>query len=243
MGDRDAYRERTYRHLLYSRNLCHFQVAVRETDLDIAAREDLTAQAYDSIHRHRHFLEQYIRIFPTFSQSLKPLPDDPMAPPIVREMLKAASTAGVGPMAAVAGAMAAFVGRDLLRFSPEVIVENGGDVFIARNSTVRVGVFAGTSPLSNKLVLTVDASRMPLGVCTSSATVGPSLSFGRADAVCVLAPSVALADAAASAIGNLVLKKDDIQRALDFGATIPGVEGIVIVFRDNLGVWGDITFA
>jgi len=84
---------------------------------------------------------------------------------------------------------------------------------------------------------------MPLGVCTSSATVGPSLSFGRADAVCVLAPSVALADAAASAIGNLVLKKDDIQRALDFGATIPGVEGIVIVFRDNLGVWGDITFA
>ncbi len=166
-----------------------------------------------------------------------------MAPPIVREMLKAASTAGVGPMAAGAGAMAAFVGRDLLRFSPEVIVENGGDVFIARNSTVRVGVFAGTSPLSNKLVLTVDASRMPLGVCTSSATVGPSLSFGRADAVCVLAPSVALADAAASAIGNLVLKKDDIQRALDFGATIPGVEGIVIVFRDNLGVWGDITFA
>jgi ApbE superfamily uncharacterized protein (UPF0280 family) len=206
-------------------------------------RDDLTAQAYDSIHRHRHFLEQYIRIFPTFSQSLKPLPDDPMAPPIVREMLKAASTAGVGPMAAGAGAMAAFVGRDLLRFSPEVIVENGGDVFIARNSTVRVGVFAGTSPLSNKLVLTVDASRMPLGVCTSSATVGPSLSFGRADAVCVLAPSVALADAAASAIGNLVLKKDDIQRALDFGATIPGVEGIVIVFRDNLGVWGDITFA
>ncbi len=146
MGGPDAYRERTYRKCFHSKNLCHFQVVVKETDLDIAARQDLTAQAYESVRRHRHYLEQYIRMFPGFSRSLEPMPADPLAPPIIREMLKAANTSGVGPMAAVAGAMAEFVGRDLLQFSPEVIVENGGDVFLARSTDVRVGLFAGTSP-------------------------------------------------------------------------------------------------
>ncbi len=127
-------------------------------------------------------------------------------------MAAAAQTAGVGPMAAVAGAIAECVGRELLEFSPEVIVENGGDIFLKVSHRRTVGIFAGDSPLTGRIGIQIEARDTPLGVCTSSGTVGHSLSFGRADAVVVLAPAAALADAAATAIGNRVSRKEGHRR-------------------------------
>lgn len=141
-------------------------------------------------------------------------------------------------MAGVAGAMAGFVGAALLAFTPEVVVENGGDIFLQTSSERKIGIFAGASPLNMRVGIRVPAERQPLGVCTSSATVGPSLSLGRADAVCVISPSATLADAAATALGNIVQGKDDIERALEAGRKIPGVEGAVIIVGDVLGAWG-----
>ncbi|MDQ5985661.1 MAG: hypothetical protein CSYNP_01375 [Syntrophus sp. SKADARSKE-3] len=238
-----SYCTRTYRNKLSHQGFESFQVKVLETDLYIAACKDLTKLALKSVQHHRMHIENYIKLNPLFLKTFSPWPDDPLAPPIVRNMISAANQANVGPMAAVAGAVADYVGLDLMAESPEVIVENGGDIFMKCERQMCVGIFAGPSPLSDKLTIIIDKAQMPIGICTSSATVGPSVSLGCADAVCILAKSAALADAVASFVGNKIRKKDDIQRALDQGAKIKGVTGMVIIMDKHLGAWGDVTFA
>jgi ApbE superfamily uncharacterized protein (UPF0280 family) len=146
-------------------------------------------------------------------------------------------------MAAVAGAMAEAVGQDLLKESPEVIVENGGDIFLRSSKEVRVGIFAGASPLSLRIGLCLPPAEYPRGVCTSSATVGPSLSFGVADAVCVLAASAALADGAATAVGNMVRSSREMEKGLEKARSIEGLTGVVIILGDKLAAWGQIQLA
>lgn len=236
------YTSRSYRNRLFSQNLISFEVKVKETDLFISAESDFTVYARQSVMRHRSHIEEYARIHKGFIESFKPLPEDNLAPPIVRAMLQASKIAGVGPMAAVAGAVAEFVGKDLESKSPQVIVENGGDIYANIKDILRIGIFAADSPLSNKLVLKIKAEEMPIGICTSSATVGHSVSFGKADAVCVLSRSAALADAAASTIGNMVMKAADIKPAIEAGSRIEGVLGIVVVIGKNMGASGIVEF-
>jgi hypothetical protein len=234
------YLERSYRRHISKNNLLSYQVMVRETDLLIRSDIELKKPALESVHRHRAHLEAYIAAHPAFISALGPLEPDDLAPDIVRDMLKAARLAGVGPMAAVAGAIAEHVGTDLLSLTPNVIIENGGDIFLKCSEEIKIGVFAGASPLSQKLAIRIRPEETPAGVCTSSATVGPSLSFGTADAVCVKSGSASLADAAATAIGNRVRTKKDIKKALAFGARIMGVLGILIIVGDELGAWGEL---
>jgi len=234
------YRDRFYRNWTIKNNLIGFNVTVRETDLFISADSNLTSIALDSVHRLRSSLESYINAHHEFLTSLNPVVYDEWAPEIVREMMLASAKAGVGPMAAVAGAMAEHVGRDLLLHTGNVIIENGGDIYLKSNTDARVGLYAGRSPLSGRVSIMVRKEDMPLGVCTSSGTVGHSLSFGCADACCVKSGSVALADAAATAIGNIVKSKKDIQNGLNTGMQIEGVLGIVIIIGDQLGVVGNI---
>jgi hypothetical protein len=119
-------------------------------------------------------------------------------------------------------------------------VENGGDIFIRADTPLTIAVFAGRSPLSMKVGLRIDAARSPVAVCTSSGTIGHSLSFGSADAVCVVSSSCALADASATAIGNTVRAASDIQKAVAFGQKIPGIDGMLIIKDDKLGAWGNL---
>jgi ApbE superfamily uncharacterized protein (UPF0280 family) len=143
-------------------------------------------------------------------------------------------------MAAVAGAIAQFVGAELSAYSPEVIVENGGDIFLKSDSDRVVAIYAGQSPFSGKLGLEIKGKDTPLGVCTSSGTVGHSISFGRADAVTVIARSATLADAAATAIGNLISQPDDIPKGIEFARVNPELLGVLIIKDDKIGVWGRI---
>ncbi len=234
------YEPRTYRHSIKDTGLVSFTAVVKETDLYIRAHSDLTAQALAAIDEYRLPLEDYIRCHPLFLHSLEPVEVEPDAPPIVKLMAAAALQANVGPMAAVAGAFAELVGGKLLEHSPEVIVENGGDIFIKTDRKRIIGIYAGDSPLSDKLGIEVEPVKTPQGICTSSGTVGPSLSLGLADAVVVLSRSAALADAAATAIGNRVKSADDITSALEHGQKITGVTGIVIIVGEKLGAWGDV---
>ncbi len=236
-----AYQPRTYRHWVEGKDLTAFNVTIKETDLYIRAASDLSRQARRSVLKYRKQLEDYIKKDPEFLTSLKPLPVPPSAPPIVLAMLAAGRLAGVGPMAAVAGAVAQEVGRELLEFSPEVIVENGGDIFLKISRKRTVGIYAGDSPLTGKIGLVIPPEATPLGVCTSSGTVGPSLSFGKADAVVAVAPDTTLADAAATAIANRVGGADDIEAAIEFGQGIAGLTGLVIIVGDRVGAWGDVS--
>jgi hypothetical protein len=134
------------------------------------------------------------------------------------------------------------VGEALLAESAQVIVENGGDIFLYTRRPRVAAIYAGASPLTGRLGLKVNRLGQPLGLCTSSGTVGPSLSFGRADAAIVLAASAALADAAATALGNRAQEPADIPRALEFLKEVPGVLGGALVIGESLGGWGEMEF-
>ncbi len=237
------YEERTYRNLVKTDDLVNFEVIVKETDLFVRADRDLSPETRESVLKHRYQLETYIAAHPEFATSLVPVEEDPYAPEIVREMIRVSTLARVGPMAAVAGAMAEFVSKDLLKVSKQVIVENGGDIYLATSRERRIGVYAGTSPFSLKLGIIVSPEESPLGVCTSSGTVGPSLSFGKADAVCILSKSACLADAAATTVGNVVREKKDIEKGLEIGREVEGVLGALIILGERVGAWGNIRLA
>ena len=235
------YQPRTYRRARSEDALVAFRVVLAETDLWIRAERNLSEEALRAIRSVRREIEGTIRRDEAFLGALEPYPVAGDAPEVVREMAQAADKAGVGPMAAVAGAIAETVGKSLLRFSDQVIVENGGDIFIRTRCPRSVGIFAGASPLSNKVALRIAPDRTPMGVCTSSGTVGHSESFGRADAVVVLSSSTALADAVATAAGNRIARPEDIEQAMDFAMGIEGVGGIVVILGDRLGVCGEVT--
>jgi len=234
------FEPRTYRRLVSTGRLTSFAVVVKETDLLVHAALDLSEAARELVLEHRGYLEAYIRQHPEFLRTLAPWSLRGPRPAVVDDMIAAGAAAGVGPMAAVAGAIAEQVGRGLLRSSAEVIVENGGDVFLKTTGAATVAIFAGKSPLSLRIGVRIDGGDVPISVCTSSGTVGHSLSFGRADAVCVVSRSCALADAAATAVGNRVGAAADIAQGIEQGKAIPGVEGIVIVVADQVGFWGGI---
>ena len=233
--------QRVYRKSVSSDNLVNYNVVVRETDLLISSDSDLASIALESTYKYRRYLESYIDIHPDFLTSLSPVPRDKLVPEIIKDMIEASFLYNVGPMASVAGAIAQYVGRDLLMHSENVIVENGGDIFISLKRKSRVGIFSGDSAFGSKVSLKLRSDEMPLGICTSSATVGPSLSFGSADAVCVKSYSAVLADAAATAIGNIIKDKKDIRMALRFAQRFKRtIRGVVIIIGDHLGAWGDI---
>lgn len=196
--------------------------------------------ALRAVRRYRQQIQDYIKIHPEFLTSLVPITPKPRAAFIVQKMCEAAKKADVGPMAAVAGAIAELTGYELLKYSKEVVIENGGDIFIKTDSVRKIGIYAGNSPLSQKLALKIQPEQTPAGVCTSSGTVGHSLSFGKADAVVIAARDAFLADAVATSTANKVKTPRDIEFALNYASTIDGVFGAVIIIEDKIGAWGEI---
>jgi ApbE superfamily uncharacterized protein (UPF0280 family) len=232
--------ERTYR-TLAAKDLYNFRIVVGESDLFIQTEQpEIRTQIETQLTCIRRQLKEYIHLHSVFAETLEPFPLDPSAPEIVQAMIAAAARAGVGPMAAVAGAVAEFLANSLPEPPEELIIENGGDLFIRSTKERRIAIYAGNSPLSNKLVLVLPPQPSGVGVCTSAGTVGPSLSLGKADAVTIIAPSAALADAVATATGNRVQTTDDLEGAVTFARSITGVIGCIIIKGSSCVVWGDI---
>jgi len=243
---RGDYLLREYRGRMGSR-FKSFVATFEETDLWIGvdppsfspAMEDF---AVGEARRLRLGLEAYIDSRPEFLSSLVPIAPDPGAPPVARAMLAASEAAGVGPMAAVAGAVAEEVGRAAMgEFGcRELVVENGGDIWLSVAEDLDVSVFAGTSPLSEKVGVSVPASLSPLGLCTSSGTVGPSLSLGRADAAMVASAAAATADAWATRIGNAVGGEEDLEEALALVEGRPELLSVLVVAGRRMGLRGKL---
>ena len=230
---------RFYREWVKS-DLVGFTTRDRQTDIFVSAEKDLKNESRELVRRYRNDIISYIKTKPEFEKSLTPLPADDEAPDIIKAMLKASTLAGVGPMAAVAGAIAEFVGKGLLQFTGQVILENGGDIFIKTNTERKIGIYAGDSPLSGRIAIKVNPEMTPVGICTSSGTVGYSLSFGNADAVCIVAKEASLADACATACCNKVKTEREIEEALDFAKSVEGIIGAMVIYKDKVGSIGNI---
>lgn len=235
------YQPRTYRSWVKNTDLVSFEVMVEETDCYISATRNLQNKARKLILKHREILKKFIAEHPLFLTTLEPFPVAADAPQIVKAMCQATARVGVGPMASVAGAIAEFVGNELSAFSSELIIENGGDIFLKSLKSRLVGVYAGdSSPFTGKIALEIKGQQKPIGISTSSGTVGHSLSFGKADAVVVVAESATLSDAAATAIGNLIIGASDFPKGIEFAQKIDGLKGIVLIKGEQIGLWGDL---
>ncbi|MCX7920232.1 MAG: UPF0280 family protein [bacterium] len=234
------HQERTYRARSVASDLVRFEVGIQETDLLIFAERDLKAEATAAVLKYRNQIEDYIIQDPEFQTILVPYPVSELAPQIVKQMAAAANQANVGPMAAIAGAIADFVALDLADNTRDLIIENGGDIYIRTQKPRRILIYAGNSPYSEKVGIEIRPEQTPCGVCTSSGTVGHSLSFGKADAVTIVAKTATLADAVATAVGNIIKEPTDINAGIAFARNIQGITGVVIIIKDKLGVWGDI---
>jgi len=238
---RDPYAERGYRLIIEPAGLECYRVVQGQSDLMVCTEKDLKKQAAESLSACRSDLEEYLRSHPEFGTSFGPVPASSGAPDIVKEMASASETFNVGPMASVAGAVAQHVGLALVNHSREVIVENGGDLFLAGGRRRKARIFAGEG--SQTVDIMIDDRPGGVGLCTSSAKVGPSISLGGAEAVTVLSVTATLADAAATAIGNRVASQDDIAGALETGRDHDEVLGVVVIVGGSVGVWGEIEVA
>lgn len=218
-----------------------FNVEIEQTKLFVAANRNLYEETRQAVLKYRKEIDGYIKFDPNFLKSFSPIKVSHDALPIVKDMELAGYKAGVGPMAAVAGAIAEKVGRELLNYSSEIIVENGGDIFLLTHYPVKVAIYAGRSPLSLKLALQIEPGQTPLGICTSSGTVGHSLSFGNADAVCVVSRSAIIADAFATAIGNIIHSAEDLDKGVEIAKrNSKDIIGLVIIFGEYIAMWGGI---
>ena len=233
--------ERGYRSVIEPAGLECYRVIQGESDLYVCTERDLKRQAAESLAACRSDLEEYLGYHPEFGTSFGPLPASSGAPDIVKEMAAASETFNVGPMASVAGAVAQYVGQKLMEHSREVIVENGGDIFLSGGKRRKARIYAGEG--SQTVDIMIEDRPEGIGLCTSSATVGPSVSLGEADAVTVLSPTATLADAAVTAIGNRVVSQEDIHDALELAREYEEVLGVVVIAGGSVGVWGRIEVA
>lgn len=241
----NKYQRRFYRDRIKAKDLYLTRIAVKETDLQILTDKPIDENfVRRRINKYRLDIEGYITKERRFLTALKPMEVELNAPLIVKQMAQAGKSADVGPMAAVAGAVAQCLGKDLLKQGiKEVIIENGGDIFLKIRRVRKVGIYTGRSKLWKALTLKIKPKDTPLGICSSSGTIGHSLSFGKADSVVILSRNTFLADAVATGVCNRLREKNDLPPALNYGRSINGVRGIVIIFKNNLASWGrDLEF-
>ncbi len=219
----------------------NFRWSYKETVLNILLdREEALEYIKRSVIENRIKLEDYIQKNPLFRVSLAPIKVDEDSPDIVKEMAHASRKAGVGPMACVAGAFSELSCKSALNHAKSILIENGGDIYIHGERDFKIAIYAGDSKFSNRIGFNISKESLPLGICTSSASIGHSISFGESDATVVVAKSAILADAAATAIANVVKGKRGLKKGLNFAKKIEGIDGALIIYRNRLGAWGNL---
>ncbi len=240
------YQPRTYRDRIISDRFRFFTVQYMETDLWIGVdKESYAVTMPEVIHKQviriRQEFNDYYKIDPGFFTSLKPVIPAKEADNYFSRMCKASLQTGVGPIAGIAGLFAEETGKKLLeKFSiRELIIENGGDCFISVREPLTVNIFAGESPLSEKVGIIIQKGGSSLGICTSSGRIGHSKSFGKADAVMVVSPDTVLADQYATAICNQIQSREDIEKELNVIEQNDELYAVAIVMDDKIGYRGN----
>ena len=218
-----------------------FQVVVEQTDLMVVARRDMKDDISLYLNELRGELKNWIMFHPEFAASLEPVDAAGCHSALVRAMADAARVCGVGPMAGVAGAIAQAVADRFVADSPDILVENGGDVFM-HSTRERVVALLPDPANEARLGLRFASDDFPVSICSSSATIGHSLSLGSGDLVAVRAASGALADCAATALCNRLKGARDLDEVLAQakGLAAAGLQGVFAQIGPKVAAWGDV---
>ncbi|MFW6314514.1 MAG: UPF0280 family protein [Desulfohalobiaceae bacterium] len=234
------YEPRFYRDFSPQKRWQSYRVRLESSDLYIRSQDNQAMLVQQLLRDLRGKIQAHIQRQPEFLSSLEPVQELSRVEPIIARMYQAARIAGTGPMAAVAGAISQAVALELAEYSPEVIVENGGDNYLFLQQPAVNTIYAGQSRLSGQIGIQIQPGQTPLAVCTSSGTVGHSQSLGLADAATVLSQDACLADATATAVANQVQVPGDLEHALQFVLGLPGVLGAVLIQGETLAAAGDL---
>ena len=233
------YEERFYRNQTFSK--FKLEVAFRESDLLICTDKAVNKElAKNILIKHYREIEEYVEKNPHFQTSLSPLKEDKNAPAIINEMIKSSELTDVGPFASVAGAIALYLGREILNYADEVIVENGGDIFLKISEDKVLGVYLGERFKIKNLNLKIKKRDYAFGIASSSATIGHSLNFGKADLVTVIARNAIIADGFATSLSNKITEIDDVNGVLEKAKNEPSIEGMLVAFADKIFLWGEL---
>jgi len=236
------YEERFYRNQVLSK--FKLEVSFRESDLLICTDKEIDKDlARDILIKYYGEVDGYTKRNPLFLTSLSPLEQDNTAPPIVKEMIENSRLAGIGPFSSVAGAIAQYVGTELLGFSSEIIVENGGDLFLKIKEDKSLGVYLGERLGVRNISLKLKKRDYAFGIASSSSVIGHSLNLGRADLVTVVAKNSIAADGFATALSNKIKKRQDVDEVLEEARNTPPIEGLLIAFEGNIFLQGNIELA
>lgn len=229
----DIYERKNYRNRISLTQGLSFEVEVRETKLHVQSETDLSAVAKDSVFRYRYQIEEYLRQHPALRETTSPIQVYAAAPEIVRYTDLACRTTGVAPMSCIGGAITDFVGRDLAKESPYLIVSGGGDMYVRCPFPLEVQLYAEGSPLHGKLAIAMPAFKRPFGISTYVPGQG-------IHAVTVISRSAGWASAFARDIGDRLLRGDRLGSVLDRAHTYADVGGIVLISGGSMVVGGDL---
>lgn len=229
----DIYETRKCRNRIPVNQSVTFEVGVRDTSIYIQAMSDLTAKAKESVFRYRYQIEEYLRQHPAFRDTQSPIQIYSSAPEIVRYCDLACRNTGIPPMVCMSGAMADFVGRDLLQHSPTLIVSSGGDTFVRSATPLEVHIYAKGSPLHEKLTLQLPGGKNIFGISTHVPGKG-------IQAVTVLSRSAGWASSFARDLGVRLNSGESLKSALNRAEAYSDVGGVIIVSGSQVVFGGSL---
>ncbi|MDK2781891.1 MAG: uncharacterized protein PWR13_919 [Archaeoglobi archaeon] len=214
------------------------RVKIRETVATLELEERFIEEAERIIKMLRGELEAYILRDPIFYVTLEPHEPLEDAPEIVRRMCEAGELFNVGPMASVAGAISQMTMERLAELGcRDGFIENGGDIAMINERRRKIEVYHGRGNF--RIILEFPSSDEIIGICTSSASIGHSISFGVANAATVIAEDAIIADAGATALCNQATPEnfEDVLREI---TSVRGVLGALVVFDDFFSACGEL---
>ncbi|MCL5072673.1 MAG: UPF0280 family protein [Actinobacteria bacterium] len=229
-----------YRVLVNSKSRFRWKINYKYKNTNIISNVDISSKIPNVLIDFYKVIEEFIKNNPVFAKTFNAFNTDIRFPEIVKKMCRGSVMFNVGPMASIAGAVCEYMAEELSKKNSYLAIENGGDIYIKSQNDVITGLFLKSKYFRDNLKMKIKKELLPCGIASSSGTLGHSLSLGKSDLIVVVCKSAILADSAATAAGNLIKTKEDIEKTLNYFTNFKEILAMVIIKDDKIGLYGNI---
>jgi hypothetical protein len=229
-----------YRNNVQTREKYNWKIKYHYSDLLLSSDKNIVSLTKEPLKEIYCYLHRCFKEDHAFLKSLSPVSIKPGYPEIIKKMCLLSAEFNVGPMAAVAGTVNEFLAEKMNQYCGSLIIENGGDLYLRSKKDRILGIYVKNKYFKDGISIRIKSENMPCGVCASSGTFGHSLSLGKCDLAVVLSKSAITADAAATAVANSISCKDDLLKSIEHFRNCRGIDGLLLIKEDQIGLWGNI---